>query len=336
MPRSLPPLLSLRVFESCARLRSFKRAAEELHITPAAVSHQIKALEEHLGVTLFRRLIRQVELTPAAELMLPKIREGLDCFAAAVDLVRPDSESGSVTVNLPPSLASRWLIHRLQDFSERYPEIQLRVGTNLSTIDSHDSSLGEDLSALREGRVDLEVRFGSGEYEGLRSSLMFEVSYLAVCAPALLRGMRPLREPRDLRFHTLIHDDTVRDRSERPNWSDWLAAAKAEGVDAGKGPHFSNSSLALEAAMDGMGVALALRPLLTHDIAAGRLVVPFDVAVPSGYAYYAVTTAAAAERMIVKRFREWLLEESRMLLKRADDLHCPAARGNGGLKARGS
>ena len=118
------PLLSLRVFESCARLRSFKRAAEELHVTPAAVSHQIKALEEHLGVTLFRRLIRQVELTPAAELMLPKIREGLDCFAAAVDLVRPDSESGSVTVNLPPSLASRWLIHRLQDFSERYPEIQ--------------------------------------------------------------------------------------------------------------------------------------------------------------------------------------------------------------------
>ncbi|MCB1898103.1 MAG: transcriptional regulator GcvA [Rhodocyclaceae bacterium] len=320
MARSLPPLLSLRVFESCARLRSFKRAAEELHVTPAAVSHQIKALEEHLGVALFRRLTRQIELTPSAELMLPKIREGLDCFVAAVDAVRPDSDSGTLTICLPPSLASRWLIHRLQDFSERHPEIQLRVGTNLSTIDSHDGSAGEDLSALREGRVDLEVRFGSGEYEGMDSSLMFEVSYLAVCAPGLLKGKRPLRHPRDLSYHTLIHDDTVRDRSERPNWADWLAAACETGVDASRGPHFSNSSLALEAAMDGMGVALALRPLLTHDIAAGRLVVPFDVAVPSGYAYHVVTTTAASERTIVRRFKEWLLEESHRLLKRADEL----------------
>lgn len=323
MARSLPPLLSLRVFESCARLRSFKRAAEELHVTPAAVSHQIKALEEHLGVVLFRRLPRQIELTPSAELMLPKIREGLDCFMAAVDSVRPDSDSGNLTVSLPPSLASRWLIHRLQDFSDRYPDIQLRVGTNLSTIDSHDGSLAEDLSALREGQVDIEVRFGSGEYDGMISSLMFEVSYLAVCAPGLLRGKRPLRQPRDLRYHTLIHDDTVRDRSERPNWADWLAAANETAVDASRGPHFSNSSLALEAAMDGMGVALALRPLLTHDIAAGRLVVPFDVAVPSGYAYHVVTTAAAAERTIVRRFQEWLLEESAGLLKRASELDEP-------------
>ncbi|WP_230411689.1 transcriptional regulator GcvA [Denitromonas iodatirespirans] len=306
----MPPLQSLRVFEAAARHLSFKQAAEELHVTPAAVSQQIKALETHLGMVLFHRLTRALELTEAGARMLPRVSEGLAHLAAAVEAVGPASPSRQLTITVPPAFAGRWLVHRLQSFTEAHPDVDLTLGTEASTVDAPDAEdIEADLLPLRNGGADVEVRFGRGAYPGMRTDLVMEVAYVPVCHPALLKGEHPLSQPADLRFHTLLHDDTAMGRSERVSWQDWLRAARVRGVDPGRGPHFSNSSLALEAAMDGLGVVLGLDPMVRRDIDAGRLVRPFDVAIPSRYAYYLVSPETTAERPVIAQFREWLLNE---------------------------
>lgn len=306
----LPPLTALRAFEAAARHLSFKKAAEELHVTPAAISHQVKALEDYLGVVLFRRLTRALELTEEAEAMLPRVREGFQCFAAAVEQTRRQGGSGSLTVSAPPSFASRWLLPRLHHFTEGHPDIELRLSSDLATIDRREGPAGGELPDPREEDPDVEIRFGNGHYPGHRTERIFSVAFVAVCSPRLLGSEHPLRTPDDLRHHVLIHDDTIPDLDDRPSWSAWLRAAGVAGVEAKRGPHFSNAGLALEAAMDGLGVALALRPLVTTDIASGRLVAPFDVAVPSRYAYYVVSPEAIAERPAVAAFRDWILREA--------------------------
>ncbi|MEZ5626194.1 MAG: transcriptional regulator GcvA [Rhodocyclaceae bacterium] len=308
MPRSMPPLASLRVFEAAARHLSFKQAAEELHVTPAAVSQQIKALEAHLGVSLFRRLTRALALTTAGERLLPGVSEGLARLAAAVESVGAQSPSRQLRVTVPPAFAGRWLVHRLQRFTEAHPDIDLVLGTEPNTVDAPElEDVESDLVSLRDGLTDVEVRFGRGTYPGMRSDLLMEVAYVPVCHPDLLKGPRRLKQAADLRFHTLLHDDTAVGRSERVSWLDWLRAAKVSGVDPTRGPHFSNSSLALEAAMDGMGVVLGLDPMVRRDIEAGRLVRPFDLAIPSRYAYYLVCPVTTAERPALAQFRHWLL-----------------------------
>lgn len=311
MAYSLPPLQSLRVFEAAARHLSFKRAAEELHVTPAAVSHQIKALEDYLGVTLFHRLTRALELTETGRAMLPKIQEGFECLALAVESTRRDSPRRSLRVTLPPSFATRWLMPRLQAFAAAHPEIDLTITTRLATIDVSDpATLENDLMPLREDRDDLEIRYGTGHYPGLRADLIFPVDYVAICNPRFLTAKRPLRHPQDLRYHLLIHDDTIPQRSERPSWPEWLKSAGASEVDAERGPRFANSGLALDAAKDGLGIALAPRPLIAREVAAGHLAIPFDVAMPSRYAYYVVTPQASAERPEIRQFRDWVLAEA--------------------------
>lgn len=307
----LPPLNSLRAFEAAARHLSFKKAADELHVTPAAVSHQIKALEDYLGIPLFRRLTRALELTEDARAMLPKVQEGFECLAAAVERTRHPEGGGALTLSAPPSFASRWLLPRLHRFTASFPDIELRLSSSLATIDNRDGGSSEgELVDLRDADSDVEIRFGNGRYPGLRTDLIFGVSYAVVCSPQLLKGMRPLRTPKDLRHHVLIHDDTIADLAERPSWEAWLKAAGVTAVNASRGPHFSNAGLAMEAAMDGLGVALALRPLASADVAAGRLAMPFDIAVPSRYAYYLVCPEATAERPAVAAFRNWLLAEA--------------------------
>lgn len=311
MAYSLPPLQSLRVFEAAARHLSFKQAAAELHVTPAAVSHQIKSLEDYLGVPLFRRLTRALELTETGKAMLPKVQEGFSNLALAVEQSRREAARRKLRVTLPPSFATRWLMPRLQSFAAAHPEIDLAVATHLSTIDADDPAVVErDLMALREDRCDLEVRFGAGEYAGLRADLIFPVEYVAICNPRFLTAKLPLRHPRDLRYHLLIHDDTTLLRRERPSWPEWLKSAGVTDVDAERGPRFANSGLSLEAARDGMGVALAARRLVAREVNAGRLAIPFDVAVPSSYSYYLVSTEASADRTEVSQFRDWILAEA--------------------------
>ncbi|TVO53931.1 transcriptional regulator GcvA [Denitromonas halophila] len=310
MSLSMPPLQSLRVFETAARHLSFKQAAEELHVTPAAVSQQIKALEAHLGVPLFYRLTRALALTEAGERMLPQVSDGLAQLAAAVEKVVLQTPSRNLRITVPPAFAGRWLVHRLQRFTEAHPDIDLVLGTEANTVDAPDlEDVESDLVALREGEVDVEIRFGRGAYPGMRTDLVMEVSYVPVCHPDLLKGKRRLKKASDLSFHTLLHDDTAAGRSERVSWQDWLRAAKVSGVDPSRGPHFSNSSLALEAAMDGFGVMLGLYPMVQRDIDAGRLVRPFDLAIPSRYAYYLVSPETTVDRPAIARFRQWLMAE---------------------------
>lgn len=311
MTYRLPPLSVLRAFESASRHLSFKKAAEELHVTPAAISQQIKTLEGYLGVPLFRRLTRALALTGHGAAMLPKIREGFECFAAAVESTRRD-HGGALTVTAPPTFASRWLVPRLSRFAAAHPGIELRLASSRDSIDRRG-----DATVLEEGVVDLRddvsevaIRYGTGNYPAYRVEQIFAPDYVPVCSPRLLDAERPLREPRDLRWQVLIHDETIDDEEKQPNWKEWLRLAGVTSVDARRGPRFSNAVLAVGAALDGQGVALALRPLVEADLAAGRLVVPFDIAVPSPYAYFLVMPAAVAGRAAVAAFREWLLGEA--------------------------
>ena len=304
------PLNALRAFEAAARHLSFKKAARELHVTPGAVSHQVKVLEEHLGVALFRRLTRALELTSDAQAMLPKVREGLESLAAAVDMVRTREEASALTVMAPPNFAARWLVPRLARFTTRNPNLELHVASRPAMIDGQENGNVLPVADVREDSPLAMVRFGHGHYPGLHVDKVFSAVYVAVCSPKLLKGEHALRTHEDLRFHTLLHDDTVQEDGARPSWGDFLDTLGVAGMDASRGPHFSDASLSLEAAIEGMGVALAMKPLVSAEIEAGRLVVPFDVTAPTSFAYYLVTPDTSVENRGVGAFRDWLLDEA--------------------------
>jgi len=308
-PDRFPPLNALRAFEAAARLLSFKKAAHELHVTPGAVSHQIKLLEEYLGVALFRRLTRALELTAEARAMLPKVQEGLGSLAGAVDRVRARQAAEALTVMAPPNFAARWLVPRLRRFTASHPALELHVASRSGMIDGRENGVDAPPAEAPDDTPVVMVRFGDGRYRGAHVDELFSALYVPVCSPKLLRGEHPLRKPADLRFHTLLHDETVVEEGVRPNWHDWLQAVGVQGVDAARGPHFSDASLALEAAIEGMGVTLAMKPLVRSEIEAGRLVVPFAITAPAAFAYYLVTPEASARNPAVAAFREWLLGE---------------------------
>ena len=306
-----PPLNALRAFEAAARHLSFKLAARELHVTPGAVSHQVKLLEEYVGAALFRRLTRALELTAAAQAMLPKVREGLDALHVAVQRARSRDTMRPLTVVSPPNFAARWLVPRLARFTDTHPDIELHVASAQSMVDA-DGSLPLH-EAANDGSMESPVamvRFGAGHYPGARVDEVLSAVYVPVCSPRLLKGDHPLRRPEDLRHHTLLHDDTVVDEGARPSWGDWLQSVGVTDIDATRGPHFSDAALAVDAAIEGMGVTLAIRSLLATEIGARRLAVPFDIAAPTGYAYYLVTPETTAENAEVSSFRSWLLDEA--------------------------
>lgn len=312
MTYRLPPLPAMRAFEAASRHLSFKKAAEELHVTPAAVSQQIKALEDYLGVPLFRRLTRALRLTPQGEAMLPKIREGFECFAAAIDTTRQPGE-GVLTVTAPPSFAARWLLPRLPRFAALHSEIKLRLSSSGDAVDRRgETRFVEDGPAdLRVATSSVAIRYGTGKYPGFHVEQILAPDWVPVCSPHLATPARPLERPEDLARHVLIHDETVDVEERQPNWQEWLTQAGVRGVDAERGPHFSNAVLAVEAALDGQGVALALRPLVEADVLAGRLIVPFDRSVPSPYAYFLVMRKVVADRDSAAAFRNWLLSEAK-------------------------
>jgi LysR family glycine cleavage system transcriptional activator len=312
------PLNALRAFEAAARHLSFKKAAKELHVTAGAVSHQIKVLEDHLGVALFRRLTRALELTPEAQSMLPKVREGLDNLLEAVERVRARDNTTALIVIAPPNFAARWLIPRLSRFTTAHPNLELHVASRPTMIDGRESSAVPEPVADAQDSPMVMVRFGNGRYPGQHVDEVFSARYVPVCSPRLLLGDHPLRKPEDLRYHTLLHDDTVVEEGARPSWGDWLESVGVTDIDATRGPHFSDASLSFEAAIEGMGVTLAMKPLVRSEIEAGRLVVPFDISAPASYAYYLVTPEVNGAHRPVQQFREWLLEEAAPELAGAD------------------
>lgn len=309
MSYRLPPLPALRAFEAAARHGSFKQAAAELCVTPAAVSQQIKALEAYLGAPLFRRLPRALVLTEAGQLMLPRVRDGLDALIAAVELVQARPEEG-LTVHAPPSFAQRWMVPRLSRFAAACPDVALRLAGDMSNIDGPGNGPEAMLGSARDSGNAVAVRFGTGSYPGFHSDLLLQPEYVLVCSPELLARCGPMAAPADLGQQILIHDESIPDEAMRPRWADWFRLAGVADVDSSRGPRFSSAVLVLEAALGGQGMALALWPLVEADVTSGRLVVPFPVVLPSRYVYSLVVSEAFLERPVIQAFRSWLLAEA--------------------------
>ncbi len=303
------PFSALRVFESAARHLSFKRAAEELFITPAAVSQQIKTLEHQLGVKLFNRHSRGLSLTDEARAGLPGLSAGFEQLIEAVEQIRGAGGSASLTVWMAPSFAAKWLVPRLDRFYAAHPEIDLTVTASRNLIDTRTSSSGIPAENFKRDSVDVAIRFGKGDYPGCRVDKLFSVTAIPLCSPRLLEGEHPLRCPGDLRYQTLLHDDTAYEG--RPDWSTWLEAAGVDDVDAKHGIHFNHVNLALTAAAEGQGVVLSIDALASDDIAAGRLVMPFDIALPLEYAYYLITREDRTDHPQTLQFRDWIIAEAR-------------------------
>ena len=306
----LPPLNALRVFEAAARHLSFKDAANELSITQAAVSHQIKSLEEYLDVQLFRRAGRGVQLTEAARAALPRLREGFDALAAAVEMIRERASETDLVITSPPVFAARWLMPRLPQFGKREPAIDVKVVASSKMVDAGalDSVTLVSSLDLRSDTSGVEIRLGAGDYPGYRADRLFSVSTTAVAHPDLITG----DDPAVLAGHVLLHDDAMDLVAHGDAWQKWLeAAGVANAVDGSRGPHFSSNILSLEAASQKLGVALALRPLVDADIASHRLVAPFKVELKPRSAYYLVCPEVIADRPAVSAFRKWLLEQAK-------------------------
>jgi LysR family glycine cleavage system transcriptional activator len=293
MAARLPPLNALRAFEVAARRGGFTSAARELHVTPAAVSHQIKTLESHLDVQLFRRLPRGLALTETGRQLLPQLSRGFEHFARAVEGLSTGGLAGPLTINTAPSVAALWLVPRLGTFLRAYPDIEIRV------------LAAEVAPDLERGEVDIRLPYGMGHYPGLATTLIMREHIFPVCAPSLLNHMR-LRRFSDLRHHTLLHDVNTGAEEPTMTWRRWLRDAAVSGIDPDKGVKFGNSILMVEAAVRGFGVALGRMSLVGDHLATGRLVRPLKASRPADYAYYAVTTHAGAERPRVQAFLGWL------------------------------
>ena len=296
MNRPLPPLNALKAFESAGRHLSFTRAAAELNVTPGAVSHQVKALEELLKVRLFHRLTRALRLTDAGQAALLTISQGFDQLALGVEQMRAHCESGVLTISVSPSFGALWLVPRLEKFRSRHPDIEIRIDGTDRLVD------------LRRDNADVAIRYGPGGYNGVRVDCLFSQVNTPVCSPALLTGEHPLNQPGDLRHHTLLHVDW---KDAEASWRMWLLAAGLHDVDPTRGPHFSMETMALQAALDGHGVALIGDVLVADDLATGRLLRPFDLSMstPLSFAYYLLSGIDSAEQPRVEAFRNWLLEE---------------------------
>lgn len=313
MATNLPPLNALRAFEAAARHSSFRKAAAELHVTPAAISHQLKALEDLLGTQLFRRANRRVEPTPVARAAALRLREGFAAITDAVEQLRASDRGLVLTVSAAPSFAGKWLMPRLHRFVARHPEIDVRLSARMRSSHSsaRDRTVRLELNDVSLDDADVAIRYGDGRFPGMRVDRLFDLTVTPMASPRIVDGPMPLRTPEDLRHHALLHDDTGYFANGRMNWDNWLDAAGILGVDTGRGVHFSHANFAIDAAVDGLGVLLSLRSLADADIAAGRLVCPFGLALPADFAYYVVCPRGNAERPAIRAFREWLLEEAR-------------------------
>jgi LysR family transcriptional regulator, glycine cleavage system transcriptional activator len=297
-----PGLRSLRAFDAAAERLSFTRAAEDLHVTPAAISNQIKELESLMGVSLFTRTSRSMRLTREGEILKAAAHESLEVLSRALIRIKRLENRKQVRVSASPSIAAKWLVPRLDRFLAEQPGADVRVDVSHSEVDFD-----------RED-VDVGIRFGEGRYPGLRAEILFQDKVFPVCSPGIISKEKPLRTPRDLLRHTLIHLDWEAHGSPWPNWKMWMKAAGIEEFDERTGLHFGQTSFAVQAAIDGMGVALGDSNLVADDLASGRLVKPFELALraPKQFAYYVITRTETSDAPMVNAFRDWCLAEARL------------------------
>jgi LysR family glycine cleavage system transcriptional activator len=293
MKRRLPSLNALRAFEAAARHLSFTKAADELNVTQAAISHQVKALEDQIGIHLFLRRNRQLILTDAGQTLLPDLIDAFDAMDTALARVKRRDQAGILTVATMDSLAAAWLMPRLGRFRDENPDIDIRLATSDLAVD-YD----------RFG-IDIGIRYGRGNWPGLIAEELMHEDIFPVCAPALLQRGPGLNSPADLRHYPLIHDDMTED------WNMWLNAAGLRDVDPTRGTGYTHSNLVIQAAINGEGVALGRGLLVADPIDAGKLVAPFDLALTAEYRYYVASSETNYERPKVRVFRDWLMREAK-------------------------
>ena len=295
---NLPPLNGLRTFEAAARLLNFSRAADELNVTPSAVSHQIRDLEDRVGIALFRRNRKTLLLTEAGQILLLGVQSALGVLARSMDELHALTHTPVLTVSVPPSVAIKWLVPRLQTFRKRHPDIDVRISTDV------------ELPNLGSGDVDIAVHYGDGDYPDLVAELLVANSVAPMCSPSLLEADPPLRRPEDLRHFTLLHD-IGGDEAGNPayDWETWLAGHGVTNVDASLGLRFNTSADVLNAAVAGAGVAIGKTALAVDDLKSGRLVCLFGAIVPEYSAYYIVHAPGRAVRAKIAPFRDWLFSE---------------------------
>ncbi|KAA1195250.1 transcriptional regulator GcvA [Photorhabdus heterorhabditis] len=293
MSKRLPPLNALRVFDAAARHLSFTKAAEELFVTQAAVSHQMKSLEDFLGLKLFRRRNRSLLLTEEGQSYYLDIKEIFTSINEATRKLQARSAKGALTVSLSPSFAIQWLVPRLSGFNLAYPGIDVRI----QAVDREEDKLADD--------VDVAIFYGRGNWPGLRTDRLYAEYLLPVCSPTLLTGENPLKTPADLARHTLLHDSSRRD---------WLAYVRQlemqQQINVQQGPIFSHSAMVIQAAVHGQGVALANNVMARTEIDAGRLVCPFNDVLVSKNAFYLVCHDSQAEVGKIAAFRQWVLAQA--------------------------
>ena len=290
--RSLPPLTALRAFEAAARHKSFKLAADELHVTPSAVSHAVAGLEDFLGLKLFHRRVRRLLLTDAGSAYLTPLTRAFDAISSATRDVSVRNRADIVTLASMPTFARVWLMPRLKTFLAAHPDIDLRVRAAV------------DFTEMVADDVDAAIAYGRGEWPGLIVDRLVEEKLVPLCSPTLCNGLPTLRKPADLAVHTLIHTET-----KLVTWAMWLEAAGVKSVDAHRGPRFNRADLALEAASADLGVALDNPIFAKSYLDRGALIIPFDplVALRDLGGYYFVCRPEKAKVPKIETFRRWIV-----------------------------
>lgn len=291
---------ALVAFEAAARHESFTRAAEELCVTQGAVSHQVKALEAELGIKLFARKPQHLTLTVAGSDYYAVAREALDRVAAGTDQLLKRQNSGVLTVSTSPNFASKWLVHRLGRFTDKFPHIDLRLSATKRHID------------FAKDDVDIAIRHGDGSVQGLNLTRLYNEQLFPVCSPRLMQGQNPLSDIENLNHHNFLHLD------DRKDWSKWLDVAGIDGMDLSRGPVFDSASMVIDAAVAGQGVGLARTGLAAHDILNGQLVRPFEISLNVNYGYWIVCPKPTANLPKIEIFRNWLLSEAQEDTRRLD------------------
>jgi LysR family glycine cleavage system transcriptional activator len=297
--RRMPPLNALRAFEAAARTESFVRAGDELAVTPAAISQQVKQLEAILGVTLFQRGPRGLTLTHDGAAYVPALTAAFDGIVKATEQIRRRGIAGSVRITTLSSLAARWLLPRLPKLRLTNPELDIDVHTSVENVD------------LRRLDIDMAIRYGAGRWPGLRSDLLMEEEVFPVCAPSLLEGPKPLRTPADLVHHILLHDRSASQADLWLTWPKWLEYfGLADRIGAVRGPGFTDSHMLLQSAENGEGVAIGRTRIVADALRSGKLVRPFPVRLPADRAYHIVCLPERHDAPGIRAVREWLLAEA--------------------------
>jgi LysR family glycine cleavage system transcriptional activator len=295
MRRPMPPLNALKAFEATARHLSFTKAAAELHVTPAALSHQIRGLEDLLGLKLFFRRARAIELTDAARLIYPGIQTGFESLRQAVERLEPSRQDRVLVVSATPGLTAKWLAPKLYRFLAKHPDIDTRISASSAYVN------------FTADGVDVGIRLSSGNHPEFYVEKLSDEWLLPLCSPELLDGAHPLRSPKDLGHFTLIQVDLP---GVVPTWSDWFQMAGVDGIDSTRGLRLNVADHALDAASESAGVVLAYKLVASRDIGLGRLVVPFGPEIPlPGRSYFFVCQKGHEKRAPVKAFRDWIFAE---------------------------